>query len=315
LNKPASSPFNRHLLVTAAALIALVAANLALTAAMLWLIEEGYPAKWVFFRNQFHQFAWGLLLSQVILVGYWLGLGDGRWYLRLVAAIALTLAIALALHWAERLSPRARRHGNESPWAILSFVLIAMMLVVSCVGFVLRRTRGWRLTWRSEVPANTIHQFQIADGLLWMIVIGGALAALRFVFSIEDSLQEQLLDISLMTTSIATVVLIAMMTAFTTSRQLRKVVVMIVVVTAIGIAFAVPDIYRGVQRARAVVTGPIAWSVYVSNAIGDGLGEPVFVWAAMSGALANCLVLRLIGCRLIRPGNFDSSLIINSPQD
>jgi len=106
-----------------------------------------------------------------------------------------------------------------------------------------------------------------------------------------------------------------MMTAFTTSRQLRKVVVMIVVVTAIGIAFAVPDIYRGVQRARAVVTGPIAWSVYVSNAIGDGLGEPVFVWAAMSGALANCLVLRLIGCRLIRPGNFDSSLIINSPQD
>jgi len=90
---------------------------------------------------------------------------------------------------------------------------------------------------------------------------------------------------------------------------------MLAVVTAIGIAFAVPDVYRGVQRARAVVRGPIAWSVYVSNAIGDGVGEPVFVWAAMSGALANCVALRLAGCHLVRPGNLNSSAAAKPQQD
>jgi len=243
--------FKSHPLLIVAALIVLLLVNLTATAGLLWLIEEGWPEpRATFLRNQLHQIGFGILLSQVILIGYWLGLGGGRWYLRLVAAIALTLSTAMAIHFGVALSPTARHSGSEDPWAILGFILIAMMLTVSFMGFVLRRTRGWRLTWHQSVNHSAIHQFQIADGLLWMVVIGGALAAMRFVVSIEEDMRDQFLNISLMTVRMAAVVLAAMMTAFATTRRIRTVFLLVVFVTAIGVAFAVPDIYRGVQRAR-----------------------------------------------------------------
>src|SRR3954452_17906540 len=172
------SSFSQMLRVTVA-LAGVVAANFAVTAGLLWLMQEWQPRPGSrFFLNQLHQVGFGILLSQVVLIGYWLGLADGRWYLRLVAANAMTLATALAIHWADALSPTARRGGDDDPWAIIGFILIAMMLTVSFVGFVLRRPRGWRLTWRQSMDFPVTHQFQIADALLWMIVISGALAAI-----------------------------------------------------------------------------------------------------------------------------------------
>jgi len=104
-----------------------------------------------------------------------------------------------------------------------------------------------------------------------------------------------------MTARMAIVVLASMMTAFSTTRQIRTVLLLFALVTAIGIGFAIPDVYRGVERARAFVRGPIAWHDYVSNAMHDGLGQVVFVWTAMCLTLANCLALRFAGCHLIRP--------------
>lgn len=303
------------LLITAA-LAALIVANLAVTSGLLWIIQEWKPASGSrFLQNQLNQVWFGTLLSQVVLIGCWLGLGDGRWYVRLVAAIALTLATALAFHFGVVLSPTARRSADEEPWAIIGFILIAMMLAVSLVGFVLRRMRGWRLTWRASVQQLTIHQFQIADGLLWMVVIGGALAAMRFVVSIEEDFREQLVRISLLTARGAAIVLVAMVTAFSTARPMRNVIVLVSVVVAIGIAFAIPDVYRDLQSTWARVTGPIAWNVYLSNAINAGFGQIVLMLAVMSGALVNCLALRLTGCQLIRPGQGTSSSLSEAKQD
>ena len=49
------------------------------------------------------------------------------------------------------------------------------------------------------------------------------------------------------------------------------------VVVLIGMGFAIPDIYRGVQRARALATLPIAWTVYLSNGFQEAAGQIVFV--------------------------------------
>jgi hypothetical protein len=297
-------------------LIAVAAANFAVTAGFFWLLQEWQTGPGSrFLQNQLGQVGFGILLSQVVLIGYWLGLGGGRWYVRLVGAIALTLGTALAFHFAALLSPTARRRGDDDPCAIIGFMLIAMMLAVSFVGFVLRRTRGWRLTWRQSVQQSVIHQFQIADGLLWMVVIGGALAAMRFVISIEEGSRSQLVDISLLAARGGAVVLLSMMTALATARAIRAVVILLAVVVTIGIAFAIPDIYRNLQFTWARVTGPIAWNVYLSNGIQAGLGQLVLMLAAMSGALVNCLALRLTGCRLLRPGNSVSSSLSEANQD
>src|SRR5438094_241930 len=72
-----------HPLLIAVALTLLLIVNLTAPGCLLWLIEEGWPGpSATFLRNQLHQIGFGILLSQVILIGYWLGLGDNRWYLR-----------------------------------------------------------------------------------------------------------------------------------------------------------------------------------------------------------------------------------------
>ena len=155
-----------HSLLMAATLAGLVAWNLALTVGLLCWMQARPTPSWNLFWNLLNQFGLGLFLGQAILIGYWFGLAEGRWYIRLTAAIALTLSLALSLHWAWLLASMAGSRDVDDPWAIIGFVLIAMMLAASVLGFVLRRTRGWRLTWRWDVELAVIHQFQIADSLI-----------------------------------------------------------------------------------------------------------------------------------------------------
>src|SRR6266481_10190265 len=60
-----------HPLLIAAGLVALVAVNLAVMAGLLWLLEESLsrPTS-ILFRNVFPQIGFGMLIAQVILVGY-----------------------------------------------------------------------------------------------------------------------------------------------------------------------------------------------------------------------------------------------------
>jgi len=242
----------------------------------------------------------GILLSQLTLAALWLGLGDGRWYVRLVVAIPLTFCLAKTIGIANQLSPKALSRGQPDPSAMIFFILLAMLLASSCFAFVLRRTRSWRLTWQQIGNVHATRQFQIGDALLWMIVVSGSLAALRFLVSIDNDFPAQLLDISMYTVKTMMVVTGTMIVAFSTRRKIRGLVLITLVVLVIGALFAVPDAYENVQRMRGG-TPPTPFYRYVAAWANQTKKHEAFVIAAALGGLVNCLVLRALGCRLVRP--------------
>src|SRR5688572_19179031 len=154
----------RNGLVLALSLAGLIALNALTNVGLIWLLEERVAG-----NQWFHQLAIGLLISQVVLAGLWLGLGDGRWLARLLVAVALSMLVAKTIGWATALSGTARRQGSDDPWAMISFMLIAMMLTTSLFASLLRRFRSWRLTWEEVTSIPATRQFRIVDALLWMM--------------------------------------------------------------------------------------------------------------------------------------------------
>jgi len=75
----------------------------------------------------------------------------------------------------------------------------------------------------------------------------------------------------------------------------------------VGSALAAPEVYRGVVAAQNVVRGPIAWHVYLSNALPIVAKYLLAALCCAWFAWMNCTLLRSLGCRLIRPGNRSAS--------
>lgn len=277
-----------------AAVVLLVGSNLALDVGTLWLLEEVGRAS-----DPFHQIALGLILGQLMLTALWLGLGDGRWYLRLVPAVALSLSLGLTIGVAGRLSTHARDYDPDFS-SIFAFILLAMMLAASCVVFMVRRTRGWRLTLGPMASANDTHQFQIGDTLLWMVFIGGSLGAVRFLMTIDESFLEQLQPLGLYTALLTVVGFASLVAAF--AIRWRDLAALAVVVVLTAALVAMPDAYDNVQRMRATATVPVppyryfeaCWNQIKSYEVcGISLAACVFV---------NCRVLRRLGFQLRRRG-------------
>lgn len=286
----------RHLLIVLA-IVGLVLVNLLADVGLLWLIEE-------IFRNSawLDQIPIGVILGQLLLLALWFGLGDGRWYLRLVVAVALTLGIAKTIGIAEYLGNRSQRNYDPGSSMVIAFMLLAMLLITSCFGFLLRRIRSWRLTWQPVESTPATGQFQVGDTLLWMCIVSGALASVRFVVSIDKDFPAQFLDIGLYTVKTTMVVLGAMMGAFSTRGRLRLAVLVSLTVLLIGAAFAVPDAYENVRQIRAGVTIPVPFYRYAVAWGQQTLKHEEFVVTAAMIALANCLALLALGGKLVRPG-------------
>ena len=69
-------------------------------------------------------------------------------------------------------------------------------------------------------------------------------------------------------------------------------------VLATGLAIATPDVWRDMQRAQAFVGGPIALSVFLSNALKTGSPAVSLTIAAALITVINSLTLRRLGWRL-----------------
>jgi hypothetical protein len=291
----------RRSLAVVIALVAVIIANLLVDVGLIWFMEERRLPNWL------NEIAIGTLLSQVALLGLWLGLGDGRWYVRLVVALPLTMCTAKAMGWATTLSAAARRQGSADEWAMFAFILIAMMLATSLLALVLRRTRSWRLTWWQVARLPPTQQFQAGDVLLWMIPIAGSLAAIRFMMSIDENFGDQLVEISLYTGRTAAIALVTMTTAFGTRRRLRSWLVLAMLVLIIGAVFAAPDAYSNIQRMRASANKSVPLARYATAAVNQMKTHEIFTIAAAVAGLTNCLILRWLGCKLIRPGAHDNT--------
>jgi hypothetical protein len=284
-----------HRFAVGLALLGLVAANLLLDVWLVWLMEEWFRGSW-----WFDQIPIGLLLSQLALLAFWLGLGDGRWYVRPLLAIPLTMCLAKSISIAMQLAPRARREADPSP--TLFFILLAMLLATSSVAFALRRMRGWRWTWKPVVFAAASGQFQINDVLLVMIVLGGALAAVRFLITIDSDFPSQILDISLYAVKTMAVALGAMLLAYSKRHRVRGAVLLMLAVLLIGAVFAIPDAYKSVPRVQIGVgtTSAPVWT-YAVAWWKESLKQEAFVVGAAICGLVNSLALRALGGKLVRP--------------
>jgi len=287
----------RNHLVLALSLAGLILLNALANITLIWLMEEHLVG-----NQWFNQLPIGILVSQVVLTGLWLGLGDGRWLARLIVAVAISMLAAKTIGWATALSDTARRQGADDPWAMISFMLIAMMLTTSLFASLLRRLRSWRLTWEEVTSVPATRQFQIVDALLWMVPISGALAAIRFLTSLDDNFPHQLWDLVLFTIRTTTILLVVMVAAFATRWHVKGVIVLILAVLSIGAAFSVPDIFRDFHRLGFATQNAGPPGRFVQIAIYEVTEHEAFAVAVMLGGLTNLIVLRMLGCTLVRPG-------------
>ncbi|HEY2415578.1 MAG TPA: hypothetical protein VGI40_25270 [Pirellulaceae bacterium] len=289
-------PSRQHLVI-GISIAALVLANLTADVGLLWLSSE-ILQHW----SPLNEAAIGLLLGQVMLVGLWMGLGDGRWYVRGAIATALTISIARTLNIAAVLSPKESRNEDPAFWASVAFVLIPMMLAAAICGLMLRRFRGWRLTFQAATIIIPTTQFQIADALLWTTLISAGLAAVRFLASI-NAFEDQLPELTLLTVRSLLAAICASVAAFSTRRRIRTGLWLSLTVLLIGAAFAVPDVYASAKWVFGRWMTPVAFWQFIGPATSELMKNEAFVVAVALSTLANCLVLRALGCRLLRPGS------------
>ena len=269
----------------------LMAANLTLDVAALWLSEK------VWRNSPDDQVPIGFILGQLMLMALWLGLGDGRWYMRLVIAVAFTLSLGQALSVAGRLTAISGSNEPDNSMAV-AFIFMSMMLAVSCLAFVIRRAFGWRLTWAHEMGAQPLAQFQIGDTLLWMLIIGGALAAIRFVFTLDESWRDSIGDI-VKYTIMTSVVTTAAMAASIQRWSWKGWILFLVLIALTGIGGAVPEAFQRIQALRATA-GPLNPMVYAATWLNESQRPLACAAAVAACVMANCLVLKRLGCKLQR---------------
>jgi len=251
---------------------------------MCWMPEGHHMWRWM--NDAFS----GVLLAQVILVGMYLGLGRGGWYVRTGISVSLTLVIARTVGIAAMLIEDERRNGEPDIWAALSFLFIPMMLAAGLIGLMFQRFRGWQLSWQPCLTNVSGRQFQISDIMIWTTLIAGALAAIKFLATFDEHLEDQFLELSLLTARTTVAVISGMLVAFAPVRAGRKALLISVVLAAATGLLSLSNAYN------------TAWPVFViSSAIEEISHHEAFAFAAAIWSGAFCFVLRSLGCRFVRP--------------
>jgi hypothetical protein len=242
----------------------------------------------------------GALLAQLVLLGIWLALGDGRWYVRLLVAVPLdfvsSAGVALAQYLAGQLSK------PEDEWAMIGFMFLLIVLASCDAVLPLRRLRDWRFTGEPVVDESApprLGQVNIADYLLWMIPFGGLMAVIRFILSVQDNFASQLSQIFFYVAALLATVVAAMLTVFSSRlRGWRKWLLLAALVVLVGLALAAPEIYGNLRQRNAFAGGPAALLVILTVASRVGSRGLCLIAGAAAGATLNSLLLRRLGFRL-----------------
>jgi hypothetical protein len=175
------------------------------------------------------------------------------------------------------------------------------MLVAAILGFLLRRFRNWRLTWQIAVNVSPTTQFQLADVLLWTTLIAAGLAAIRFLVTLDEDFSDQFLGIAVIVARSLGTVLTVLVASFAVRQYLRTGIATLVVLLLLGSMLSVTDIYTTFRQVSTGWTIPLSMSQYLILAAKEVLDAGGFVAAAAIQTLLNSLVLRALGCRLVRP--------------
>ena len=281
-------------LLVAFGIALLVAVNLSLDIVLSWYIERRlWGGDWV------ARVTTGVLLCHTLLLGIWLGLSDNKWYWRLAATIPLTLCLAKALSVGSALAHRGRI-ASGLDWQVVATLFIAIVLTVFVLLLPLRTLRNWRLSWRLySVPSAT--QFTLRDLLLWMIPVGCALIAVKFVASLDESGGGGLIELTIYTAGIAAVVWTAMLAAFAGRQRMVALSYTVAFTLLIGGGYGIAAAFRYIQRMYSIYNGKLP-PTYVPETLKELLVGGLTIVVPALLALANFAALRALGCKLIRPG-------------
>jgi hypothetical protein len=274
------------------ALIALLLANLVSDAALWWGANSDTLLGCLFLV------AIGVPMTQVLLLAAWVSWGEGRWVWRLAGATVLTSLVGIAASWA----------SGQGPSLDGGFVLMIVLFITVALLLPLRRLCGWRLTMRTDAAPAERSRFHIIDLLLWTGVIGLTLALSR---PIVASL------------------------AYGDLPKGGRVIILFAFLLPPLLWPAVLAVFAPASRRRSVLTA--GWLLFYGAGVmtsgtyllydllivfgapgrvrllqAAGLAASFFVVVPLLTA-ANCMALRALGWRLVRPGWRTSAALKTQP--
>jgi len=273
---------------------ALLLGNVLIDFGLVWYVGKNLPGS-----NVLDRAVMSILFSQVLLLGFWLALGDTKWYWRLVVTVPATMLVAQSVVWGSRDNLKSSNLDRAAYFGLLALIFLTALVAVFVFLIPLRRLRKWRLTWQRVAEGPTVQQFHIGDLMLWMVPIGVLLAAVHLMATLDQTQGKGLIDLLLNLAGLAAIEWSAMLTAFATRRRYLALLYLVVFTLVVGSAFAAAGAYQLVRsiESRAVVTLP--WMYYFQQACWRSAAVLFsFVAAALVG-LVNCLILRVLGCQLM----------------
>lgn len=273
-------------------LAALFAANLSVMTATFWFAEAYGPV-----NNWAGQVGAGFLFGQVLMLGLWLTLGDGKWYWRLALTCGASMMIAHSLAWGEAMrSAHARPAEDQSAWVVL--VLLAILLLSFAALWPVRQLAKWRLSWQDETDrVSSSRQFAIGDLLFWMVPIGGVLAGFRFLTGISGEDANGLFRFILQCLGMVLLSVTALRAAFGRERLALRVGVPVVLTLVLVGTFAGVSFWERFN----VSTSTIPWQSRVGPAFWRAVPESLPPLGVAMTVLLNCIALRGLGCHLVWP--------------
>ena len=267
----------------AVVLSALVVANLALDYG-LWCCTRSQG-----FLGYLSPIAIGAPLAQILLLALWLSCGETRWPWRLGLSVLLAALLGAA----------AMLGAGFDPIGMIFVPILLEILLLALVALLLplRRLRGWRLTKSADTTAGPRSRFRISDLLLWMLVIGVPLALVRvlrtqvFTGPAPTAFPTLLMSLLLLPPLLWMVLLVSFAphTRSRTALSAGGIMLYAGVATAIGTRLWYPLLME--------LPGPAGWVVLLQSI---ALCGSFYFLVALVLSL-NCLALRALGWRLVRP--------------
>jgi hypothetical protein len=279
--------------------MALVATNLLLDIGLAFWGAERLPGE--FLVNATLE---AVRYSQVMLLALWLGLGEVKWYWRLLLVAPVTIGVGMSYVLGMTLSPtfRSVQGLRIAPGGKvdMSHILVHVTVLLGAVSAVLplRRMKKWRLSWRELVLPFESNQFRIADLMCWMVVIGCFLCSLRLLklywneTARSDWLVQFLSHIAFPMACYSVITTGSMLAAFAIRNRRQAMVALLVATLLIGGAISGVSAYQLANRAAGRRNSRLSWIPG-----GKLISFPV----GMTVSLSNWLVLAGFGCRLMTP--------------
>ena len=246
----------------------------------------------------------GTFVGQVVLIGFWLALGDAAWYWRVFGATLLTGA-ASASNCVGFAIGSLPLPGGSPIWTIFEFrfcVFLAVILSVFLVAAPFRELRGWRLTRRPAALLPVPRHLHIADLMLWMVPFGCLLAVVRLLASHGPELGPYPGRFVLRLIGVTVIAAVTMLNHFAPPMNRVSIISRFLPVLVL-VGLLVAEIYwaRDLMRLQRLGAAPLPPGPAAGFECGP-IGIMMSYYAAITFViLLNSIVMRRLGCRLIGP--------------